>query len=167
MSFVALVGLAACTGYSYLEGSGSLIAARPALRGLWLDAAVVFGVAAAAVGTMFGVDTYRAGRGRALRVAPTTVLFLGVGVFLFGLIAFVIANAESYGRLPDGSGYAALIAYVAASQLVFALGFLGHRTSARRVDSGARVLAAAHGLVGMGWGFVLAYLAVTPPNWVT
>ncbi len=161
VSVVAFIALTACLAYSSLEGTGSLLAAFPELRPFWLDAAAVFAAGAVAVAVLFGVDTARARRGGALRCPPQAVLVLGIALFGFGLTAMAVGREESYGRLPHGSGYAFLVSYVEGALLLFALGFLGHRASPRRVDAGARVLAAAHGLVGMGWGVLLAYTAVT------
>ncbi len=167
LSIFALTSLAACTLFSYLEGSTWLVAGSPELRGMWLTAALVFGAAAAAAGAMFAADAVRARRGGAFRIPPPAVLAIGLGLLVFGAVALPVQQGESYGQSPHGTGNAILIAYVAAALLLFALAFLGHRPSPRPLDRWARAVAAAHGLFGMGLGFLLAYIAVAPPSWVT
>ena len=133
------------------------------LVSIWLVATIAFGVGAAAVAAMFGVDAYRGRRGGALRLPPLPVLFAGIGLFGFGIIAIARGQGESYGKAPAGMGTALIVAYVAAALVVFAVGFLGYRPSPRPIDRWTRVLAAAHGLMGMGWGFALGLVTVLPP----
>ncbi len=173
VSAVALLGLAASAGYGYLQGRRDLVPGCaipegcPAIHALWLDAALVFGAAAAAVGLLFAMDTNRARRGAAVRASPRTVLVAGLALLAFGLGGFLVVQQEPYGTVPPGSGAAMWVAYVTGALLLLAVAFLGHRYSPRVLDRWAAILSVAHGLVGMGLGFALAYLAVVPPDWVT
>ena len=143
-------------GYAYAQGSVWPYAIYPELRAVWLGATLVFATGAAAVAVTFGVDAYRAGRGRALRPPPMSVLLAGIGLLGFGVIAVIV-------QVPHDAAYAVLVAYIDGALLLFAVGFLGYRPSPRPADRWARVLAAAHGLMGMGWGFAFALVTVLPP----
>ncbi len=164
---VALVDLAGCTAWAYATGNGMLAAAYPGSHVILLVVTVVFGGAAAAAAATFAMDALRARIGRAVRFPAAPVLAFGIGLAAFGLVGFRFQQLESYGGAPYGTGNAVLVVYVAASLLLFTFGFVGYRPSPRPLERWAGAVAAAHGLLGLGFAFLLAYITVMPPNWVT
>lgn len=165
-------GLSVATTWAYLTGVDAILPCRTPgacaeLRVSWLAIAALFGGCFAAVAALFEVDARRSRTGGALRILPKSVLLMGFGLAVLGVVGLVIQQGESYGRSPQGSGAAIWVAYVTASLLLFALAFLGHRGSSRLLDRLGLVVAAVHSATGSVFAVYLAFWAVFPHVVVT
>ncbi len=162
-------GLSVATSWAYVAGVDAIWSCRatgacPELRASWLVLAVLFGGCVAAIIALFEVDAGRARTGEALCVRPKSVLLVGLGLAVLGVVGLVVQQGESYGRSPQGSGAVIWVAYVTASLLLFALAFLGHRASPRFLDRLGLVVATVHGAIGTAFAVYLAFWAVVPHN---